>query len=85
MTAPSVTRTDEDFLALVYADPDLVQAEFEAILAAEWFNDMAAPGSRDGWKLHRPRRSKFKALSADVKPERVASGKWARDRSPPPR
>ena len=48
---PGVERTvDEDFLALVYADPDLLRAAFDSIVQAQW---PAEPPSHRGYACGR--------------------------------
>jgi hypothetical protein len=77
---------DAQFLALVYADEELLRAEFDAIIAA-------------GWACARPRRSRHSA-GAPPSPVRqtTSAGRegrttrlwiptvdaWGRQRSPPP-
>lgn len=81
---------EEQFLALVCSDEDLLQAEFEAIIAAEWPTPPAAHPP-----LHRPARrppGRPAGQWREVTLERLASrprhpgiGGWARQRSPPNR
>lgn len=49
MSPPSGTRDtdrESDFWSLLLADPDLLQAEFDAIVAAEWPDRPSVPPRR---------------------------------------
>jgi len=84
----SIARpVDDEFLSLVYFDPEFVRAEFDAIVAAGW------PGrpprqpidGAAGRPLGRRRR---RALARDarhnIKPAMATISGPARQRSPPP-
>lgn len=84
------TLVEEEFLELVCSDEDLVQAEFEAIIAAEWPSLPSPPAARP---LHRPADRPPTSPAGPWRvgaPGRLASrprhpgiGGWARQRSPP--
>lgn len=85
--APGGWLLDEEFVGLLYADDDLVRAEFDAIVAAEW---PAGPPPRS--ESGAPRRPERPAAGSpavlvaefvrpgDAQPRAVA---WGRPRSPP--
>lgn len=94
---PQVTRTDgstatpgtdEQFLELICADEDLLRAEFDAIIAAEWPSPPPAQPARGARAEHRPHRDRLRrAASATALPSRPrhpGAGGWTRQRSPPP-
>lgn len=82
---------EQEFLDLVCSDEELVQAEFEAIIAAEWPTPPSPPGARP--PLRRPAGRPPTSPAGHPRegtPERLASrprhpgiGGWARQRSPP--
>jgi hypothetical protein len=77
--------TDEQFLERVYADEDLLRAEFDAIIAAEWPSPPPVePGSAgaDGRPDRAERRGDIGALLPPRGPH-TAIGARARQRSPP--
>jgi hypothetical protein len=84
---PAVRQTieRESFLALVCEDDDLLRAEFEAIIEANW--EQPPPG----WPV-RPARPPGRPTGAAPPPLPTASGSqvqegmitWVRQRSPPP-
>ncbi|HKX66270.1 MAG TPA: hypothetical protein VJN29_03510 [Intrasporangium sp.] len=81
---------EEQFLELVYSDEDLVQAEFEAIIAAEWPTPppvrppLRRPASRPPTPPEGPwRRVQLKRAANRARHPGV--GGWARQRSPPGR
>jgi len=86
-TGPTDTLA-EQFIELVCADEDLLQAEFEAIIAAEW---PTPPPARP--PLRRPaggppvrpaghwRQGRLERLAS--RPRHPGIGGWARQRSPP--
>lgn len=79
---------EEQFLDLVYSDEDLVQAEFEAIIAAEWPTPPPArpPLRRPAFRPPTPpdrhwRQARVERLA--TRPRHPGIGGWARQRSPP--
>ena len=83
------TRTvDEQFLALICSEEDLLQAEFDAIIAAEWpspptTTPRRGPANRHpASEAHDRRRAHGARLVA--RPRHPGIGGWARQRSPPP-
>jgi len=77
-----VTRTD-DFLAIIISDEDLVRAEFEAIIGAEWPESPAEslppagyrrPGGRPPSGLERESQTSENDSPAEA---------WIKERSPP--
>jgi len=79
--------TDEQFLDLLLGDEDLLRAEFDAIIAAEWPGqppDRPGRGARaerrpGGTRRRRPRAAGFAGW-----PRPLRIGGWPRQRSPPP-
>lgn len=91
-SAPAIgdatTRTvDEQFLELICSDADLLAAEFDAILAAEWPETPAdtpgrsATGRRPGNGA--ARRAAEPGRGPVTAPRHPGIGGWARQRSPP--
>jgi hypothetical protein len=81
-------RTVEDqFLDLIYGDTDLLAAEFDAIIAAEWPEPPAARPGRSGAGRHPdsgPARRAADPVRGPVsRPRHPGIGGWARQRSPP--
>ena len=79
----------EEFLEIVYADDDLVRAEFDAIVAAEWSapppdepagDDAVAPAP--GWLRPRLTGPNGPGGLAD-RSRRPGIERWLRQRSPP--
>ena len=65
--ADSTTRgLDEQFLELIYADPDWVQAEFDEIVAAEWPSPPPAEPDRGVDAERRPHRPRSLSQSSDT-------------------
>jgi hypothetical protein len=89
-TGDTTARTvDEQFLDLICNDQDLLAAEFDAIIAAEWPNPPANPPGRGATGRH-PTSRAARWLTARVRgavsrPRHPGTGGWARQRSPPPR
>lgn len=86
-TAVVTPGTTEQFLELVCADDDLVRAEFDAIIAAEFASPPVhpvadAPGARPRRHRNRSRRVGSRPLRDDRK---AGVGGWTRQRSPPRR
>jgi hypothetical protein len=79
---------DDEFLALIYADDDLLRAEFDAIITAEWpTRPPVQPGRTarvrwwpSGW---RRRRSAARPCWVQDQPRRPGVDAWSRERSPP--
>jgi hypothetical protein len=79
--------TDQDltdqFLALVYADSDLLRAEFEAIVADwDWPGAARVRRSAVGPTRRRTVIDRFGVI-AGASPADPEVGGWARERSPP--
>ena len=84
----TVTRTvDEQFLTLICSDEDLLRAEFDAIIAAEWPGPPTnTPGRRsaDGRPARdAPGRGVDRGARPVARPQHPGAGGWARQRSPP--
>jgi hypothetical protein len=84
----AVTDTGE-FFALVFSDEELLRAEFDAIVAAEWPGPPPAePGTSIGVKPPAPTAGSRPFISGarvTKQPRRPGIGGWARQRSPPAR
>ena len=82
--APSV---QEEFLELVYADEQLLRAEFDDIVAQEWptGHPPARPTAATPGTDHRPRRQLGPGgVRASRRQRRHrGAGRWRRQRSPP--
>src|SRR6478735_1305389 len=82
--APTV---DEEFLELVYADEQMVRAEFDSIIAQEWPTDHppAAPTGATPATDPRPRPQRGpRGVRASRRRRRhQGAGRWRRQRSPP--
>ena len=80
-------RVDETFLELLCADEELLRAEFDAIIAAEW--PSAPPGlpglSADAEQRRRRTRQRREASAATLPRwhRDPGAGGWYRQRSPP--
>ena|SRR6478736_910455 len=94
-TAPDTTarNVDEQFLELICSDADLLKAEFDSIIAAEWSESPqppADPGAR-GTAGGQPDSGLARPTDPDPdrdlvgQPRHPGLGGWARQRSPPPR
>jgi hypothetical protein len=84
---PGARTVEEEFLALICADEQLLQAEFDAIIAAEWPTTPARPGrpSPDAPSDHRRYRGGHRGPRRRIdRPRRSEGDRWARQRSPPP-
>jgi len=86
------TRMDEErFLDLIYSDADLLAAEFDAIIAAQWPETAQPPppeprrfgaaGRSSG--PHAARRAAGPVRGLRARPRYPGVGGWARQRSPP--
>jgi len=81
--APTV---DEQFVRLIFSDAELLQAEFDAIIAVEWpppvnppiYERAGAPTSDAG------HGTDARVVGQATKPRHPGIGGWARQRSPPP-
>ena len=87
-TAGTSTRTVEDqFLDLICSDADLLAAEFDAIIAAEWPSPPANQGTRGAPSGHpgsgAAHRGADSARGTVPPPRHPGIGGWARQRSPP--
>jgi hypothetical protein len=84
---PGSTRTTvEEFLVIVCADPELLRAEFDAIVAAEW----PSPPSVSSDAGDAPKRSRRAAQrrqdAGDARPcllDQPGVVRWSWERSPP--
>jgi len=79
---------EEQFLELLCSDEDLVQAEFEAIIAAEWPSrppgrppQYRPPGQPRTWPAGDSCGTGGMRLAS--RPRHPGIGGWARQRSPP--
>jgi hypothetical protein len=80
--------TDEQFVELLCANQDLLRAEFDAIIAAEWPSPPPAEPDRGDDAEGRP-RPRWKRREASVaallnQAHHPGIGGWTRQRSPPP-
>jgi hypothetical protein len=88
--ADRVARTDadEEFLALMCADEQLLRAEFDAIIAAEWASPPPAMPDRGAGAGRPAREARSRAVDRGAglptRPQHPGIGGWARQRSPPP-
>jgi hypothetical protein len=80
---PAGQTTEDEFLALVCADEDLLRAEFEAIIDENWAPPPPIPPSRQrrstgppivGWPRTKPNRARRVS---------VVRATWGRQRAPP--
>jgi len=87
VASDAALTADEEFLALLCADEELLRAEFDAIIAAEWpttpprrpcGEHAAGPSSHSS-----ARRFRAGQLRLPNWPRRPGIGGWARQRSPP--
>jgi hypothetical protein len=80
---------DEQFLQLICGDPELLAAEFDAIIAAEWPappTDEGEPKATSGPPGGRARTLVAWPVDGLVtRPRHPGVGGWARQRSPPAR
>lgn len=86
----SASALEEQFIGLVCGDDELVQAEFDALVAAEWrecpagppgdrgFDDRCVPGGTGYRGGHRGGEA-----HRPPRARRPGSGEWVRQRSPP--
>jgi hypothetical protein len=84
--AGATRSAEEKFLDLLLADDDLIRAEFDAIIAAEWSGSPPSPprrrvrGGPDPGRIRRHRARATKGPGAGRRPPVEGS---ARQRSPP--
>ena len=79
------SSVEEQFLDLICGDADLLQAEFDAIIAAEWPTPPANTPGNGAAGGHPVSRAARRAASVDdlVRFRRPGFGGWVRQRSPP--
>ncbi len=81
--------TDEQHLELLCADEDLVRAEFDAIITAQWPGPPPAEPDRGADAEPDPRRVQHRPETGDAlppsRPRHPGIGGWTRQRSPPAR
>jgi hypothetical protein len=87
-TGEAATRTvDEQFFDLVCGDADLLAAEFDAIVAAEWptppVDSFRRRAAREGAVSGAGRHPAGPADASVARPRQPGTGGWARQRSPP--
>jgi hypothetical protein len=87
-TGDTIARTvDEQFLDLICSDEDLLQAEFDSIIAAEWPDPPAntpGRGAAGGHPVSRAARQAATRVAGPVaRPHHRGIGGWTRQRSPP--
>jgi hypothetical protein len=84
---PATWTVDEQFLDLICNDQDLLAAEFDAIIAAEWPGPPANPPGHGATSRHlingAGRRVTARVRGAVSQPPHPGIGGWARQRSPP--
>jgi len=91
LTTPPTSETartvDDQFLDLIYDDTELLAAEFDAIIAAEWPEPPAERPGRSAAGRHPgsdPARRGADPVRGQVcRPRHPGIGGWARQRSPP--
>jgi hypothetical protein len=78
---------DERFLEILCADQELLRAEFDAIIAAEWPSPPPAEPDRGAAAARRPRRARQRreasVAALPSRPRHQGIGGWTRQRSPP--
>ncbi|HEY2199960.1 MAG TPA: hypothetical protein VGH69_20095 [Mycobacterium sp.] len=81
-----VPSVDQQFLDIICSDADLLEAEFDAIIAAEWPSRPEDRGGR-GEAPREASRSLSRAAARDPGPllrsRHSSIDRWARQRSPP--
>ena len=86
--ADTAARTvDEQFLALMCSDEDLLRAEFDAIIAAEWPSPPPRTPRRGAAHRHPASYTHRGGGAPGAEPGWVRQpgiGGWVRQRSPPP-
>ena len=86
-SGPPAPSVEAQFLDLICDDPDLLQAEFDAIIAAEWPDPPGrrrSRGAADGYPHGRGyRRAAEPVGGTAARPRHPGVGGWARQRSPP--
>jgi hypothetical protein len=74
------------FADVVFGDEDLIRAEFDEIIAAQW-PDPAPPRvpERSSYRPIRPRSPRTDpTTSSHIRSSRLDAEAWSRERSPPP-
>ena len=88
-TSETAWTVEERFLDLIYGDTDLLAAEFDAIIAAEWPEPPADRPGRSAAGRHPgngpSRRAADPVVGPVSRPRHPGIGGWARQRSPPVR
>jgi hypothetical protein len=81
-------RTAEEFIELLCADEELLRAEFDAIIAAEWPGPPPADPDHGAGASRRPHRARQRRETSVAglpnQPRHPGIGGWTRQRSPPP-
>ncbi len=85
----STLAADDVFLAIVCLDEDVVRAEFDAIIAAEWPDPPPDEPAEHDAVIHSPDAGRQRPANGraplDDRPRHPGIGGWSRQRSPPPR
>jgi hypothetical protein len=85
----STLAAEDEFLAIVCSDEDLVQAEFDAIIAAQWPGLPPDPPEDDDAVERSPGPMPIPPIRGRARlsdrPHHPGIGGWSRERSPPPR
>jgi hypothetical protein len=87
----STLAADEEFLAIVCAEEDLLRAEFDAIIAAGWPSPSPDPPADDNAVQRSPGPARRQPNVGQARlPNRAPGrhpgiGEWSRQRSPPTR
>lgn len=84
----TASTLDEQFLDLVYSDPQLLAAEFEEIIAAEWSQPPADRPGLPSFLVPSPGRAAGRTpvrsrVPTDPRPGCLGACGWSRQRSPP--
>jgi hypothetical protein len=76
---------DEQFFALVCSDEQLLRAQFEEIVAAEWPTLRPGPGRAAGPERSGRRAGRWSRSGGHLptRPRHPGVGAWVRQRSPP--
>jgi hypothetical protein len=86
-TVHAIRSMDEEFLELLCADEELLRAEFDAIIAAEWPGPPPAEPNDGADAARRPRRARrsrqASAAGLPNQPRHPGMDGWSRQRSPP--
>jgi len=86
-TLPAASGIEDAFLDLVYADDELLRAEFDALISAAWPNTPDPPRARfNPCRRRRParrRRARGSSGRGSRRAHRPGTDGWVRQRSPP--